>query len=114
GAGGQEVLHSNAFTLRGVCSQTCTSACPLWAITDITGGSGIHVIHQSVCENECRSGGRTANRAAARSSGIVTFDPIGRRAHPFAGAFPQLFGRLLQPGQTLGGELYQGGGARKF
>jgi hypothetical protein len=49
-----------------------------------------------------------------RSSGIVTFESTGRREHSFDGAFPQFFGWLLQPGQVLGGKLYQGGGARKF
>jgi len=48
------------------------------------------------------------------SPGIVTFDFTGRREHSSDGAFPQLFGWLLQSGQVLGGELYQGGGARKF
>jgi hypothetical protein len=37
------------------------------------------------------------------SPGIVTFNPTGRE-HSFDGAFPQLFGWLLQSGQAFGGE----------
>ena len=48
------------------------------------------------------------------SSGIVTFSPIARGEHMFDGAFPHLFGWLLQSGQVIGGELYQRSGARKF
>ena len=47
------------------------------------------------------------------SPGIVTFNSTGRE-HSFDGAFPQLFGWLLQSGQALGGELYQGGGRVSF
>ena len=49
-----------------------------------------------------------------RSSGIVTLNSTGRREHSFDSAFPQFFGWLLQSVQVLGGELYQGGGSRKF
>jgi hypothetical protein len=44
---------------------------------------------------------------------IVTFNSAGRE-HSFDGTFPHLFGWLLQSGQVVGGELYQGGGARKL
>jgi hypothetical protein len=84
---------------------------------DISGDTGTHVIRRSGCENECCKSvqeGRIASREAVRSSGIVTFNRTGCREHSFDGAFPQLFGRLFQSGQALGGELYQGGGARKF
>ena len=49
-----------------------------------------------------------------RSSGIITLSFTGRREHSFDSAFPQFFGWLLQSVQVLGGELYQGGGSRKF
>ena len=55
-----------------------------------------------------------ANGWAVRSSGIVTLNFTGRREHSFDSAFPQFFGWLLQSGHVLAGELYQGGGSRKF
>ena len=57
---------------------------------------------------------RTASGWAVRSFEIVTFSAIARGEHMFDGAVPQLFGWFLQCGQVVGGELYQGSGARKF
>ena len=54
------------------------------------------------------------HQAAVRSFGLVTLNSTGRGEHSFDSAFPKFFGRLLQCSQVLGGELYQGGGARKF
>jgi hypothetical protein len=42
-----------------------------------------------------------------RSPGVVTFNSIGHREHSFDGAFPQLFGWLLQSGQVFGGERFR-------
>jgi hypothetical protein len=57
---------------------------------------------------------RTLGGIGVRSFGIVTFNSTSLREHSFDGAFPYFFGWILQSGQVLGGELYQGGGARKF
>src|SRR5262249_60588585 len=54
------------------------------------------------------------HQAAVRSFGLVTLNSTGRGEHSFDSAFPKFFGWLLQCSQVLGGELYQGGGARKF
>ena len=59
-------------------------------------------------------GWRTASGWAVRSFGIVTFSAIARGEHMFDGAFPQLFGWLLQSGQVVGGELYQAADRESF
>ena len=60
----------------------------------------------------CEKCGRSGQYAAARFAGGQC-DHIGSSSCPRGtcvdGAFPQLFGWLLQSGQVVGGELYQGG-----
>ena len=55
---------------------------------------------------QIRPGWRTASGWAVRSFGVVTFSAIACGEHMLDGAFPQLFGWLLQSGQAVGGELY--------
>ena len=94
----------------------CNTSCPLWAKSGHPGDIVRYAIRRSGERMlQIRPGRRTANGQAARSSRIVTFfSAIARGEHVFDRAFPQLFGWLLQSGQVVGGELYQGAGARKF
>jgi hypothetical protein len=77
----------------------------------ITGDIGRLVIRRSGVGPNAANSSRIGQ---CDSSGFVTFSPIAGGEHVFDGAFPQLFGWLLQSGQMVGGELYQGSGARKF